>query len=570
MKADTSPFKSALRNLRSVMWAVGLFSAAVNLLMLTGPLFMLQVYDRVLTSRSVETLIVLFALVCGLFAFLSLFDFLRARILSRSAYRFDHDLMPIAQKTWIHQGVASFKTLTRPIQDLTIVRQFVGSAAPTAFFDLPWVPVYLAVVFFLHFWLGVLATAGVVVVIVFTLLNELLSKGPLQQSAPHEFADGQLTQQVHNNADAIVAMGMTGRLTEMWGETRKQAMMYSQKAGGISETFTASTKGIRMLLQSGILALGAWLAILQEISPGTMIAASIIAGRALAPIDQVVGNWRNFIRTRLAYKRLKDCLGESSNQQSTLTLPEPTGKVLVRDMIKFPLNANKSAAVQPPILQKINFDLEPGDGLGVIGPSASGKSSLARLLVGLWMPDQGVVRLDGASHDQWDREVLGKYIGYLPQTVELIAGTVRQNICRFDPDATDEDIVAAAQLAGVHEMILALSGGYDAPIGDFQTVLSGGQAQRIALARAVYQKPPLVVLDEPNANLDSDGDAALTRCITELRESGSTVIVMAHRPSAIAAVNKILMLNGGQQMEFGTKEDVLQKVQRMSVVSKAG
>ena len=570
-KQELSPFKQALRTVRGALIAVALFSAAVNLLMLTGPLFMLQVYDRVLTSRSIETLVLLFALVCGLYAFLAFFDFLRTRVLSRTAYRFDKDLMPIAQKTWIYQGVGSNKESVRPVQDLTTVRQFVGSNAPSAFFDLPWVPLYLGVVFLLHFYLGLLASAGALIVIVLTVINEVSSRKPLRESVPYEMADAHLTQQVHKNADSVVAMGMSGRLGRVWGGTRSKAMIFSQKAGSISEVMTASTKGVRLLLQSSILALGAWLAILQEISPGTMIAASIIAGRALAPIDQVVGNWRNFARTKLSYRRLKEILGNSGSGIAPLSLPEPKGEIIVQNMTKFPTGETLDLErAQKPILQDIHFNLQPGDALGVVGPSASGKSSLARLLVGLWMPDKGSVRLDGATFDQWDREALGHHIGYLPQEVELIAGTVKQNIARFDPEAKDEDVVAAAELAGIHKMILGLPRGYEAPIGGSQVFLSGGQAQRIALARAVYNLPALVVLDEPNSNLDTDGDLALTNCINALREAGSTVIIMAHRPSAIAAVNKILMMKNGQQTEFGTKEEVLQKVQRMSVVQKTG
>lgn len=562
-------FKMALREMRGAIVFVALFSAAVNILMLTGPLFMLQVYDRVLTSRSGETLVILFALVCGLYAFLSIFDFLRLRVLSRTAYKFDVSLMPLAQKTWIHQGVVSKANANRPVQDLTTVRQFVGSNAPSAFFDLPWVPLYLGLIFFLHFWLGALATVGAALVIILTVCNELLSKKPLRESVFYEVSDMKLGQQLHTNADAIVSMGMSGRLSNLWGGLRLKAMSLGQKAGGIAETMTTSTKGIRLLLQSSILALGAWLAIAQEISPGTMIAASIIAGRALAPIDQVVGNWRNFARSRLAFSRLKELFGDMGPAQEPMVLPKPKGNLLVQELVKMGATHSQSPSGGKPILQGLQFNLQAGDALGVVGPSASGKSSLAKLLVGLWMPDKGAVRLDGATFDQWDRELLGQHLGYLPQTVELIAGSIKENICRFDPGAKDQDVIEAAQLAGVHEMIVGLPGGYEAKIGGDESVLSGGQAQRIALARAVYKKPALVVLDEPNSNLDADGDAALTSCITSLREAGSTVVVMAHRPSAIAAVNKILMLNQGRQTEFGSKEEVLQKVQRMSVVPKA-
>ncbi|MBL4806491.1 MAG: type I secretion system permease/ATPase [Rhodobacteraceae bacterium] len=404
------------------------------------------------------------------------------------------------------------------------------------------------------------ATAGAVIVIVSALINEWITKTQITHASNWELKDAHFSERAHRNAEAIIAMGMVGHISRYWQDIRNKALGHGQLAGGRSEFITALTKATRMLVQSGILALGAYLAIYQEITPGTMIAASILAGRALAPVDMAVGNWKNFIRARQAYHRLSKTLTQKRSLSQPVQLPEPKGHLTINAVSKL---TDSAAGEQRPILQGINFSLNPGEALGVIGPSASGKSSLAKLLVGLWMPDKGSIRLDGASYDQWDRDQLGQYIGYLPQSVELIAGTIKENIARFDPEVTDDEIIAAAQLAGVHELILKLPDGYATDLGSGHYILSGGQAQRIALARAVLRVPPLVVLDEPNANLDSEGDAALTRTIEQLKEQGSTIVVMAHRPSAIAAVGKILMLNDGLQVEFGPKEEVLSKVTRV-------
>ena len=526
--------------------------------MLTGPLFMLQIYDRVLTSRSVPTLVALFGLVVGLYAFLGVFDFLRARVLSRIGYRFDVELADVTNRYWIFSGLRRNSNSARPLNDLTVLRQFMSSSGLPALFDLPWIPIYLAIVYLLHVWLGLLATAGAIVVIIATVAGELLTKRAIAESGAWDLRDQNFCESSSRNAEAIVAMGMVGNITGYWQSIRNRALGGSQKAGGRSEFVSAVTKATRMLVQSGILALGAYLAIYQEISAGTMIAASILAGRALQPVDATVGNWKNFVRARLSFRRLKEFLGENRENDAPIKLPEPKGVLEVMHMAKF--SEDNAGGNAKPILNGINFKLEPGDGLGVIGPSASGKSSLARLLVGLWMPEKGEVRFDGARFDQWERDIIGKHIGYLPQSVELMSGTVSQNISRFAEDAKDEDIVAAARLAGVHDLILKLPNGYGTELGIGNTVLSGGQSQRIALARAVYGTPSLVVLDEPNAHLDMEGDAALTQAIVELRKVGSCVVVMAHRQSAIAAVNKVLTLKDGRQAEFGPKNEVLAKV----------
>lgn len=562
-----NPLKEALNKSRTTFWSVGLFSCAVNILMLTGPLFMLQVYDRVLTSGSVPTLVALFGLVAALYLFLGLFDFIRSKALSRVGYKLDVELAALTKKVWIFSGLTPSRT--RPINDLANLRQFLCSNGLPALFDLPWVPIYLAIVYLLHLWLGLLATAGAIIVITATLINEWITKAPISEASLWELKDTQFADVTNRNAEAVIAMGMISSVTEYWQSLRHEALRRAQLAGGRTEFIAALTKAVRMLVQSGMLALGAYLAIYQEITPGTMIAASILGGRALAPVDLAVGNWKNFIRTRLAYSRLFALLDSARGGLEPMKLPEPRGKISVTNLLKLTPDCKFTSSEQRPILQGIHFELKPGDGLGVIGPSASGKSTLARLLVGLWMPDKGAVRLNDATFDQWDRDEVGKYIGYLPQVVELLIGTVRQNIARFDPSVSDDEIVAAAKLAGVHELILNLPNGYSTDLSNGMQILSGGQIQRIALARAVLRNPPLVVLDEPNSNLDAEGDAALSQAIEHLRKNGSCVIVMAHRPSAIAAVNKVLMLKNGQQIEFGERDEVLAKVMASTSAAKS-
>lgn len=557
---------AALRSLRTEFVGIGLFSCAVNLLMLTGPLFMLQVYDRVLPSRSTPTLVALLGLTAGLYAFQGLFDYLRVRVLSRAGYRLDDRLLLPTFRTWVLRGTSADQPDYKPLSDLSTLKGFLSSPALLALFDLPWFPVYLAVVFLLHVKLGLLATGGALIVVTIAIVNDLVTRKPLAEAMGRESAESRLAEQSRRNAETVVAMGMTDHVAGLWRQKRLAASRSAQIGGERSEAFSTASKAIRLLLQSAILGLGAWLAIGQEISAGMIVAASIISGRALAPIDQAIGGWRTVVRSRLAYRRLSHYLAaDDADAGRPIELPEPQGRLEVRNMLKRPPPGRAPGdGTGKPILSGLNFTLDPGDGLGVIGPSASGKSTLARLLVGLWMPDGGHVRLDGATFEQWDASRIGPHIGYLPQEVEFLPGTIAQNISRFHPEAQDSDIVAAARMADVHDMILRLPDGYGTQVDTALSPLSGGQKQRIALARAVYRTPRLVVLDEPNSNLDAEGDAALADCIRALRASGSVVIVMAHRPSAISAVDKILMLNDGRQVEFGPKEEVLRRVTRVA------
>ncbi|MEM8837522.1 MAG: type I secretion system permease/ATPase, partial [Pseudomonadota bacterium] len=491
--------ENAVDRLKKALVPVAIFSAAVNILMLTGPLFMLQVYDRVLTSRSSATLLALFAIVAVLYVFLAAFDGLRARILARAAHRFDGDLMETVQMRSIKAGLARNGEAERSVRDLTNVRQFIQSRAPVALFDLPWVPLYLGFVFFINVWLGLFTLFGMAMLACITYLTERSTKEPLAESGRLEAHEALLSNELNRNAEAVIAMGMAGPLTNRWISLRKNAMRTQRSAGDLTDTLGATSRGFRLFIQSAILALGAYLALLGHISAGMIIAASILTGRALSPIDQVTAHWKAFIRARLAFDRLKEFLGRNDNDATRNTrLPEVVGNLDVSQAYKL-TNSDGGAGDQRIILGGLDFRLEPGDGLGVIGPSASGKSTLARLLVGITMPDRGAVRLDGATFDMWNRDELGRNIGYLPQNVHLVAGTIFENIARFEDDARDEDVVEAARLAGVHDLILRLDRGYKSEAGEYGGVLSGGQAQRIALARAVYRRPKLVVLDEPNA-----------------------------------------------------------------------
>jgi len=537
------------------------FSALINVLMLTGSVYMLQVYDRVLGSGSLPTLVGLFLVVTLLYLFLAYYDFLRSHILSRTALRIDQLVGPKTFGAWLRDG-AEIGVRTRsdaqPLRELEILRSFLSGPAVHGLFDLPWMPFYLIVLYLVHPWLCWLTIAGAMVVMVLAAINRAFSKQALNQAQSLDGSERRFAERAQMMAATLLPMGMEQALTNRWRGLHQATLAGSQKGAGASEALAATSRAFRMFLQSATLTIGAWLVLRNEISGGMIVAATIISGRALAPLDSVIGHWRSIGRALEAHRRLAAFFeGEARKPaRAAVDLPNPSGQIDVIDLTKF-APERQDGATRNHILNQINFSLEPGDGLGVIGNSAAGKSTLARLLVGAWRPDGGEIRLDGATRDQWDGERLGRSIGYLPQNVDLLPGSVRENIARFSPDASSNDIIEAARQAGVHEMILALADGYATQIGGADAPLSGGQVQRIGLARALYGNPAIVVLDEPNANLDADGDAALTNAIISLRAAGSTVIVMAHRPSALAAVNKIMVLQAGTLVAFGPKEDIL-------------
>jgi len=536
--------------------SVGILSFFVNFLMLTGPLFMLQIYDRVLTSRSLPTLAVLAALVGGLFVFLAIIDMIRTRLLLRVGQQIDAILnqkvfamimkMPLINR-------ASGDGL-QPARDLDQLRLFLASPGPIALFDMPWMPIFLAIVFLFHPLLGFAALAGIIILVFLTVVNEVLTVKHVREVSSLSAQRSALGEAGRRNAETIRALGMTPAMMRKWSQIHDPLLERTRRLGDIMGTLTSATKSIRMLLQSMILALGAYLAVKQLVTPGVMIAASIITARALAPIEQAIGQWRSFVGARQAYARLNKMLAILPDDDQRTTLPIPENTLSVKNIVVVPPGSNTASVLG------VSFDLQAGDGLGIIGPSAAGKSSLARALVGVWPLVKGHVRLDGAAIDQWHADMLGPHIGYLPQDIELFDGTVAENIRRFEEEDLDDKVIEAAKLADVHELIVKLEKGYDTQIGEAGATLSAGQRQRIGLARALYGEPFLIVLDEPNSNLDSEGEAALTHTIRQLRTQNRIVIVIAHRPSAIDAVDKILVMTDGGIKAFGPKTTVLSKV----------
>lgn len=539
--------------------AVAVFSGVINMLALTGAIYMLQVYDRVLPSRSVPTLIGLSILMIVLFFANGFLDLLRVRIMGRVGLRLDEALRDqvfgVLQSLSLHgrgQGDG-----VQAVRDLDRLRGFLSGVGPTALFDLPWIPIYLALIFLLHPLLGWFAVAGSIVLVAITAATEIFSRTP---SAAATATGGQrlsFASAVGRNAEAVRALGMDKILEERWRDLSYQHLHEHLRASDVVAGFGVLTKTTRLILQSAILGLGAYLVVQNEVSPGTIIAGSIVMSRALAPIETAIQHWRGFVDARQAHARLTDLLKASEAAGDKLTeLPAPHQRLDLENVVVIPPGQSK------PTLQGVGFSLVAGDALGVIGPSGSGKTTLARVLVGVWAPlrASGAVRLDGATYDQWIPAVLGRYLGYMPQDVQLFDGTVAENIARFDHNATSEAVVLAAQDAGSHDLILALPNGYQTRVGDNGALLSAGQRQRIALARALFGRPFLVVLDEPNANLDATGDLALAGAIRGIKARGGIVVVIAHRPSALLHIDTVLALVAGKMQAFGPKDEVLRQV----------
>ncbi|UYN99981.1 MAG: type I secretion system permease/ATPase [Devosia sp.] len=536
---------------------MGLFAVSMvsNLLMLTGPMFMLQIYDRVLASRSVPTLIVLTVLICALFGFYAFLETLRSRMAARFADVLDARISGRLFDASVHYRLSSGNARSSdPVRDSDQLRQFLSSPGPLSLLDLPWVPAYLGVVFILHVWLGWLAVAGGLVIVVLMICNEVVSRKPSSELTSHQQVRQRQSDDARNNAETVMAMGMLDTLRTRWTAQSRQMLSAQRRGGDRASLFSSLTKGSRLLLQSLVLALGAYLAIHGDISPGLMIAASIITARALAPVEQIVGQWRSFVGARQAWGRIRRVLDIKLPGERAVSLPLPTRSIAVRNLATAP------AGLDGALVAGINFELHAGEGLGIIGASGCGKSSLVRAIMGVWPARAGEVRFDGAPLGHYRPDQVGRMIGYLPQRVDLFDGTIAENIARFRPDATSEKIIAAARLAGAHDLINALEDGYNSPVGEQGDRLSGGQKQRVGLARALYDNPFLIVLDEPNANLDSEGDAAMTHAIQQARARGAIVMVIAHRPSAIAGVEKVLYMQAGRQLAFGAKHDVLPQI----------
>ncbi|WP_299906036.1 type I secretion system permease/ATPase [uncultured Paracoccus sp.] len=557
---DSQRGRAELRAARGEGWQlfiiVGLFSAAVNILMLTGPLFMLQVYDRVLASRSVETLTALFALVVFLFLLMGVLDIARNRVMARVAARFLNRMEPRVFTAALAEGAGSGNDVAvrGGIRDLEAIHRFFASPVLLALFDLPWAPIFLAAVFIFHPLLGVVAVVGGGIVVVATLMNQWFSRAPLQHSAIAQQRAERMSDLYRDEGELIGSLGMRGAAFERWRKARSEATEQQMLGTDRTSTFTVFSRTFRLFLQSAMLAAGAWLVLQQELTPGAMIASSILMGRALAPIDQVVGGWSVVQRAQDGWARISELLSRRPPQPDRTPLPRPKAQLDVRQLSVVPPGQSQ------PTLRGVSFSLAPGQAMGVIGPSGAGKTTMARAIIGGWPIASGSIRLDGATLDQYDPDVLGSLIGYLPQQVTLFDGTIAENIARMSPKPDPQRVVAAAQAAAAHQMILDLPQGYDTVISQSGGRLSGGQIQRIGLARALYPQPAVFVLDEPNSNLDNQGSEALNLAIRSIKARGGAVIIMAHRPAAIAECELLLVLDQGQRRAFGPRDEVLKSM----------
>lgn len=556
--AAHGPGAAIWRGNAAFLGGVLVFSVLVNLLMLTGPVFMLQLYDRVLASRSEATLLALFALVGFLYLMLTVLDHARGRIAARigAAFqaRLDRRVFDIALR---RQALRPADPAARLAQrDLESVQRLLGSPLFLALFDVPWTPLFIALIFAFHPEMGWLALGGGAVLVVLALINQRLLHLPLTQLARTTHEAERFRNQIGTEAELTGALGMRGSAFRRWQKNRHAALRTSLAASDRAGFFTTLTRSFRLFLQSAMLALGAWLVLRDQITPGLMIAASIILGRALAPVEQVVGQWGTLQGGWESWRRLAALLGGQPPEVARMSLPRPRAHLSVRGVTVVPPGEVRAA------LRMIDFDLRPGRAMGVIGPSGAGKTTLARTVTGAWQPAAGKVRIDGVALDQFDPDALGRLLGYLPQRVTLFDGTVAENIARLDPDAAPAEIVRAARLAGAHAMIVALPDGYDTRICEHAGRLSGGQVQRIGLARALYGDPLLLVLDEPNSNLDAEGSQALNSAIRTLKAKGACVMIMAHRPAAIQECDDLLVLENGTQTAFGPRDEVLREVVR--------
>jgi ATP-binding cassette subfamily C protein len=551
-----SELAQALASCRGAFIATGLMSGMSNILMLTGAIFMLEIYDRVLPSRSIPTLVALVILAAVLFTAQGLLDMIRGRVLVRIGARLDEQLSPRVYETIVRLPlkVGNRSDGLQPLRDLDSVRSFLSGPGPTALFDLPWLPIYLAICFAFHPYIGLAALVGAIVLGCLTLMTEVLTREPTQEATRFGTTRTALAEASRRNAEAMKAMGMMPRIAALWHDANNKYMDSQQRASDVAGGFGSASKALRMMLQSAVLAVGAYLVINQLATGGIIIAGSILSARALAPVDLAIANWKGFVGARQSWQRLTRLLAALPPLVVPMALQPPQKSLLVEGITVAPPGSDRI------VVQDASFSLQAGHGLGIIGPSGSGKSSLARMLIGVWQPVRGRIRLDGASLDQWPPDILGASIGYVPQDVELMAGTVAQNIARFATPVDANMVISAATAAGVHELIVGLPDGYETQVGEGGTALSAGQAQRVALARALYGDPFLVVLDEPNSNLDSEGDEALSRAIMGVRARGGIVIVVAHRPSAIASVDQLIMMHQGRVQAFGPKEEVLARV----------
>ena len=566
MKAKNTPYNElaeVLISFKRTFRTVGVFSAVINLLMLMQPLYMLQLYDSVLTSHNEMTLLMLTLIMLGAFIFMGALEYIRSLVLIRVGAQFDMKLNKRVYTAAFEQSLRQGNSNAgQSLQDLTNLRQFLTGQALFAFFDAPWFPIYLLVIFLFHPWLGVLALFGTAVLVLLAYINEQVSRKPLAEASTMAVASTSLATNNLRNAEVIEAMGMLPNLQARWYKLHGKFLNLQAEASEKSGLVSALTKTASVTLQSLMLGAGALLVLDDSISAGMMIAGSILMGKAIAPVQLLIGVWRQFGSTRNAYERLTKLLEENPLRQPGMSLPQPAGVVSVENVMAAPPNS------KIPVIKGLAFSIAAGEVLGVIGPSGSGKSTLARLLVGVWPAAAGKVRLDGADVYQWNKDELGPYIGYLPQDIELFAGTISENIARFG-EIESEKVILAAKRAGVHEMILSMPKGYDTLLGDGGSGLSGGQKQRIGLARSMYGDPSLIVLDEPNSNLDDVGEQALLAAIVDLRKRGKTIILITHRTSIIAATTKLLLLRDGVRQMFGPTDQILAELSKQQQAQKA-
>jgi PrtD family type I secretion system ABC transporter len=547
---------AALKDCRRAFSSVALFSAMVNMLTLAGPLYMLQVYDRVLASHSIPTLIALTVLLCGAFALQGAMDLIRNRVVTRSAGFLDEHLSAVVHKAIIRLSAAGRQTgeAHEPVRDLDQIRAFLTGQGPIAIVDLPWLPVFLVICSLIHPWLGMLALGGGVMLASATLLTERASRNPAREANRSARARSTMLEADRRNSETTAAMGMETALSQRWQTLNRGYLAAVERSSDVISFYASLSKMMRMMLQSASLGLGAYLVIGQELMPGAMIACSIMMARALAPIETAIANWRGFVSARDSLGRLTNVLARVGTDPVRTALPKPSRSLVAENVAVVPPEGKTT------IVCKVNFTLTAGAVMGIIGPSGSGKTSLVRALVGVRRPAQGAVRVDGAALDQWPPDIIGPDLGYLSQGVDLFDGTVAENIARMAVEPDDEAIVSAARAAGAHEMILRLADGYDTRIGPAGAILSAGQRQRVALARALYGNPFLIVLDEPNANLDGDGEAALLQAIRDAKARGAIVILIAHRAAMLAVCDKLLVLLDGVQQAFGACHEILRKM----------
>ncbi|MCI5077135.1 type I secretion system permease/ATPase [Oricola sp.] len=553
--------RSGMMHVRRAIVEIGIFSFFVNALMLVMPIYMLQVYDRILPSSSIETLFFLSILAAAALLLLAVLETVRAIYANRIAARLDVAQSADAMMAAMESPRAPLGDV-QTLRDLSAVRSFIDSRSAFALFDLPFAPFFIGLLWLIHPVLFWLAAAGSVILACAAVANQLASSAAVRRSSEHNIAAMMTAQSFVRNAETLRAMGMTGNAIAAWGNQHAPALTASDDVARINAFFTGLSRFLRLGLQVAMLGFGAWLVLHDEMTAGMIFAASIISGRGLQPIDQVIGGWRQFVEVRAAWVRFSRAMAERASEKPRTELPAPAGRVDVEDLVYLAPSANKEAR---PIIKRISFRVPAGAVVGMVGPSGAGKSTLARLLVGAIRPRSGHVRIDGADLRNWDPDHLGRHLGYLPQDVELLPGTIGQNIARFTPDHTDADIVTAAQRAHVHDLIQSMPEGYDTVIGPQGMVLSGGQRQRVGLARAFFGEPSLLVLDEPNANLDTDGDRALELALEEARRSKTTVVIVTQRRSIIEKVDALMLVRDGEIEDYGTRDEVMARQKKKAL-----